>query len=785
MAIRSLLLLSLLTACSGDSDPGPKKKKKKGAAVTTPSVILLTLDTTRADRLGSYGYQGGHTPNLDALAQRGVRFERTYSSIPLTTPAHSTMFTGLYPTRHGVHNNGDAILPDAAVTLAEVLKEKGYGTAASVSAFVTTRMWNLDQGFDDYFDTVEKNPSSRWAQERPANEVVDDAITWLDKKEPGPFLLWLHFYDPHEPYRPPEPWATKLKGRPYDGEIAFMDEQIGRLMDRVKAMNQPVGWVAVADHGEARENEHGETTHGMFLFDPTQRIPFIVTPPEPLSAPVVVSDLTVGNVDVMPTALGMLGIPTPEGLDGVDLSPYIKGGTVQREGVYMESYVNSTRFGFHPELALAEGPLKLMKTPNPRLFDVVADPGEQTNLYASRKADADRLAASFDVIAARGPVLSQAADLAPEVIQQLEALGYVGAGATSLKGLDSKIDGKDQIDMIRRLEGVRVKANNPATLAEAEQIYRDILKELPDLGEARMGLARLLQRNGRAEEAEGVLREALKLEPSSTVLHLNLASCLMQLQRFEEAMAEFNAILALVPTDPQGRQGVVMALTRLNRNQEGLDKAMEWLKESPDEASLQAQAGLLMTRLNRESEAEPYLLGSLSDKVPRPIVHELLARYATQRGDVKGMVTHLQAELEILPSNYRARRALATWYMQNKQWDDAAAELQILVEQRATDHAARVSWAQALFNAAAYEEAQKVLTPAIEAAPNYPEGLLLQANLLAKQGKREEGAVLAKKAQELKSNQKGEPVNLDSTDDLEAPVLLAPPPATPAPPATP
>jgi predicted Zn-dependent protease len=498
----------------------------------------------------------------------------------------------------------------------------------------------------------------------------------------------------------------------------------------------------------------------------------------------VVSDLTVGNVDVMPTALGMLGISTPEGLDGVDLSPYIKGGTVTREGVYMESYVNSTRFGFHPELALAHGPLKLMKTPNPRLFDVVADPGETTNLYASRKADADRLAASFDEIAARGPVLSQAADLAPEVIQQLEALGYVGAGATSLKGLDSKIDGKDQIDMIRRLEGVRVKANNPATLAEAEQIYRDILRELPDLGEARMGLARLLQRNGRAEEAEGVLREALKLEPSSTVLHLNLASCLMQLQRYEEAMAEFNAILALVPTDPQGRQGVVMALTRLNRNQEGLDKALEWLKESPGEASLQGQAGLLMTRLNRESEAEPYLLGSLSDKVPRPIVHELLARYATQRGDAKGMVTHLQAELEILPSNYRARRALATWYMQNKQWDDAAAELQMLVELRTQDHAARVSWAQALFNAAAYEEAQKVLTPAIEAAPNNPEGLLLQANLLAKQGKREEGAVLAKKAQELKSKQKGEPVNLDSTDDLEAPVLLAPP-ATPATPATP
>jgi predicted Zn-dependent protease len=170
--------------------------------------------------------------------------------------------------------------------------------------------------------------------------------------------------------------------------------------------------------------------------------------------------------------------------------------------------------------------------------------------------------------------------------------------------------------------------------------------------------------------------------------------------------------------------------------------------------------------------------------VPRPIVHELLARYATQRGDAKGMVTHLQAELEILPSNYRARRALATWYMQNKQWDDAAAELQMLVELRTQDHAARVSWAQALFNAAAYEEAQKVLTPAIEAAPNNPEGLLLQANLLAKQGKREEGAVLAKKAQELKSKQKGEPVNLDSTDDLEAPVLLAPP-ATPATPATP
>ena len=308
--------------------PAPAEPARKLA--TGPSLVIVTLDTTRADHMGAYGYEKAKTPVFDSLASQGVRFERAYATTPLTTPSHASMFTGLYPPRHGIRNNGDAILADSFQTLAETLQAQGYQTAASVSAFVTTRVWNLDQGFDVYFDQVHQAaPGARWGQERPAGEVVDDLVKWLDEgRDPkGAFVLWAHFYDAHHPYKPPEGF-TEGFDMPYDGEIAYVDSQLGRLKQKVDAAAGPEGanWIVLADHGEAFDKQHGEVTHGLFVFDPTMRVPFVLRPAQPLAAPVVMKEPTVGGVDLTPTALGMLGLPVPEGLDGVDLWGWAASG---------------------------------------------------------------------------------------------------------------------------------------------------------------------------------------------------------------------------------------------------------------------------------------------------------------------------------------------------------------------------------------------------------------------------------------------------------------------------
>ncbi|MEY3213145.1 MAG: hypothetical protein RIT28_3626 [Pseudomonadota bacterium] len=746
-----MLILSLTTlmGCGLFSDdPAPEAVKPKAR----PSLVLVTLDTTRADRLGAYGYAQAHTPNLDKLAQEGAIFDRAYAVVPLTTPSHSSMLTGLYPTRHGVRTNGDATLPQGLTTLAELLKGEGYRTAASVSAFVTTRMWGLDQGFDAYFDSipVKEDARARWGQERAADAVMADAIQWVREGGDEPFFLWVHLYDVHEPYAPPAEWAEKLKGRPYDGEIAFVDDQIGRLRAAVEAKAPGnVAWIAVADHGEALGDHDKEKSHGLFLYDSTMRIPFIVRPAEALPAPVVVKNVTVSNVDVMPTALGLLGLAAPKDIDGADLTPAVRGEAMARSAVYMESLTASQRFGYHPEVAVAEGSLKLMDTPNPRLFDLSVDPHENTNLVASRPDDVKRLQAVSEAILSATVARDVGGGVPAEVVEQLAALGYIGAGAAIDPKFDSTVDAKDKQSTIDALEKARVLSQRPETFAEAEALYREILKAEPQLGEARLSLAMTLERRGKPDEAIGLLREAVRLTPDSTVLHTNLAAMLARQGRFDEALIEMEAALALVPQDAQTRVGVMRMLAAQKRHEDALARGQAWLAEGGNQPGVQGMVGLLLAQQGRVEEAEPLLKASLSDGQPQPRVHEMLARIATRKGDAAAVEPHLRAELDRYPMNHAARWAQANILMERKSWDEAAAEYRFMAEADAEQHNARVMWAQAVFNTADYEQAAQILAPTLAAQPKNPRAMMLHANILAKTGKKEQGEPIAKEAQAL------------------------------------
>lgn len=692
----------LLLACA--SDPAPSEPVRR------PNLVLVTLDTTRADRLGAYGYEGAETPSFDALAGEGVRFERAYSPVPLTIPAHSSLFTGLYPPRHGVHDNGSAVLGDRFVTLAERLKSEGWATGASVGAFVTTRAWNLDQGFDAYFDAVQGK--GRWSRERRAEQVVDDALGWVDEQV-GPWFLWVHLYDAHEPYDAPEPWASRLP--PYDAEVAYADHHLGRLR---AAAPENTAWIVAADHGESL-GEHGEQSHGLLLYEGVMHVPLVVRGPDPGAARVV--DTPVSLVDVLPTALALLQVEVPEGLDGVDLSPSLSGAAVPARPLYLESWTAWLVYGFHPERAIVDGPWKWMATPSGRLFNVVEDPSESASRMGEVTLDGALL--TMDEVSATSLSLS------PEVRSQLDALGYLG-------GVDQpwrEVDVKDRLDDVKALQ-----QRGP----EREQRLLALLERDPDLLAAKAQLARLYSQSGRHAEALALYEG---MGSDNAVTHLAHARALAAAGRTDEAIALFEAVLERVPEDQPARSGLVETLVAAGQSEQALVLAEGWYLADPSLASA-ASLGLLKARGGRLNEAEGLLKASLEDGVPRPRVHLVLARIEDLNGDSDAVVAHIEAELAWFPESPEAHVLLGRAHMALKDWEAAEAAFSRVVELHPEDVEAHRGAAQAAFNSEDYTGCERHLAGAVALAPDDAEVLLLLANLQDKQGKPLEAAATFERA---------------------------------------
>ncbi|HEY0556959.1 MAG TPA: sulfatase, partial [Thermoanaerobaculia bacterium] len=337
-----------------------------------PNLVLITMDTTRADHLGAWGYPYAHTPNLDALAARGTRFVRCDTAAPITLPSHASILTGLFPPRHGVRDNGTFVLSPKVETLAERLAARGYDTAAVVSAVVLARRQGLDQGFRVYDDDL----GAGYTQGSLVSERTADATTAAALKAmaglKAPFFLWVHYYDPHEEYRPPTRFADAARGpsRLYDGEIAFMDEQIGELLKRLPAGTDVL---AVGDHGEML-GEHGEATHGLLLYKAARRVPLLFAGPDVPAGRV--SDCLVRTVDIAPTLLGLAGAPVGKlGLDGRGLLPLAAGKDCSRE-TYTESFLPFFAYKWYPLRSLGDDRFLYMKAPKSSLYDLAGDPGE-------------------------------------------------------------------------------------------------------------------------------------------------------------------------------------------------------------------------------------------------------------------------------------------------------------------------------------------------------------------------------------------------------------------------
>jgi choline-sulfatase len=581
----------LLAACSRGAGPG-----------TPRNLVLITLDTVRADHLGCYGDVAAETPALDRLAREGVRFAQASSAVPLTLPSHSSILSGLVPPHHGLRNNGAGVFPEGTATLATVLQAQGWRTGAFVGAFVLDHRFGLARGFDVYDDDIERDPSvgESLEAERPGSVVMDRALAWLngahetggETKGPArPFFLWVHLYDAHAPYTPPSPWRERHPGRPYDGEIAAVDAQVGRLMAELERRGLAAGTVVAvaADHGEGL-GEHGELTHGLLLYEPTLRVPLLVRAPGVAAGQVV--ETPVSLVDVAPTLAGLLGtrLPAPAAgrLDGNDLSAALRAG---REPAPADLYAETQYpavFGWSPLAALRRRNLKYIAAPRPELYDLARDPGETKNVAAdaaTRTGFAARLA-TIEAGAVQAP-RGNAVDA--DARARLASLGYVSGtsgtasaapAARPAAGADAP-DPERLVDLFQRFERahnglqsgrpedagralaelsalVEADPRNPVfrgelarayrqrrDLEHALPLYRQAAADAPADPEAWYNLAAALQEAGRAGEAKTAIERAVHLDPGRPEAHNTLGIIHLAEGRPEEARREFEIASSL------------------------------------------------------------------------------------------------------------------------------------------------------------------------------------------------------------------------------------------------
>jgi arylsulfatase A-like enzyme len=587
VALAALLLMGVAALGSVGlriaRSPGATLELASGA-ITGYNVLLVTLDTLRSDRVGCYGYKGVETPALDALAAGGVRFANVVSPVPMTLPAHASILTGGYPSRHGVRDNGTYRLTDTHETLAERLKAQGYVTAAFIGAFVLDHRYGTAQGFDTYQDEFAPgSEGSRHQQlnpERRADEVVDSALAWFDGQRVArsghPYFVWVHLFDPHAPYMPPEPYRTRYARDPYDGEVAWTDHQVGRLLEALRARGalDRTLVVAVGDHGEGL-GDHGESTHSLLIYESAMSVPLLLYAPQSITRPVVVADRVVSLVDIVPTILDGLGLPAG-GYDGVSL---LRDAPENRV-LYMETLAPQLNHGWSALYGVRRGQLKYIQAPTPELYDLNADPREARNLASARPEDAATLADELALIANSMPESAAAAviEVDTEARRKLEALGYLGPGAAST---DAQATGPppDPKVMIGRFDADLRRASGLIAARRAEEaipLVQSLLARSPGDVSLWSLLSAAQAQAARPQEAIASRQRALTLQP-------NDAGSWVQLATLQEATGDLAGSAASLTEaerlEPElGSVCIVRAMQALHARR--YNEALEWAQEA-------------------------------------------------------------------------------------------------------------------------------------------------------------------------------------------------------------
>lgn len=638
------------------------------------NLLVVTLDTTRADRIGAYGDpRAAQTPVFDRLARDGVLFEQAMASAPLTLPSHASMFTGQFPPAHGLRDNGGFFLSPAAVTLAEELQGVGFRTGAFVGAFVLDAKWGLDQGFEHYADDFDLSSTrgrgmSLASVQRRADEVVDLALPWLEKVQDTRFFAWLHFYDPHTPYSPPEPYKSQYVGRPYEGEIAFTDAQLGRVVTFLeqRGILDKTIIAVLADHGESL-GEHQEGTHGFFIYESTTRTPFLIRAPFERTRGRRVLE-PVRSVDLMPTVLDLLGLPPARGsLSGVTLAPLMTGdGSELGLDAYAEAMYPLHHYGWSPLRALRAGRFKLIDAPRPELYDLEQDPGEQNNLFDERQALGVRMQGELRALQQRLTAVTADAppstSVDPEVRERLAALGYVGSFVATTSGKDSdRADPKDKIALFNLMTTARDRAKDAPdkSFDEVVALLRQVVATDPHVIDAWFNLGNEYFKAQRFDEAIVYFKRALELKPDYDLPLINMANSYRALGQDDAALAGYEHYLRVDPKNAWVHYQIGEIYLDRGELARAETRFQQALAIDQKVAAARNALGVVAFTRGDAVAAEQHIRRALADKPDVRLAHFNLGLIAESRGDSAGAARAYARELELHDQAYRAGFNLA------------------------------------------------------------------------------------------------------------------------------
>jgi arylsulfatase A-like enzyme/Tfp pilus assembly protein PilF len=623
-----------------------------GLAATPPNIVLVTVDTTRADSMGFMGSKRGLTPNLDTLARSSVVFTHAYSQAPFTAPSHATILTGTYPQFHQVSDFQIPLAKDLPFAPA-ILKAQGYHTAAFVGSIVLDPAQQLSVGYDRGFDHFDAGfhlggpGQDRYTTtQRRGSDVVARTLAWLKTREAGPFFVWVHLYDAHYPYDPPEPFLSRYKSQPYDGGIAYVDSVMGKLLDELRASGlfENTLIAVMSDHGEAL-GDHGEEFHGFFLYDATIQVPLLLKLPGQKFAGKRVEN-PVGLVDVLPTILQTVGVAVPQEVQGkslVDLMTESKSeppsaglGMVQRMAqassgdppLYAETEYGVRAYGWSAIRSLRSGKYLFIEAPRRELYDLSADPKAEHNMAAGSKAVADTLQNQLDDFRRKTSknVAAPIASADPEAQEKLAALGYTASNSESAANavLGSSADPKDKIDV----GNMMVHANFLLEVARDDQavlVLQKVIAKDPSMWivYAKLGVAE--SNLGNFAEAVKAKRKAVELMPGDVNLHYELGNTLMKARDFEGAIPELEIVTAKKPESWKTHMLLGIAYSRTERFPQAIKENEAVLTVLPEQFGTNLLLGQNLIRVGNPEAALPRLTKAASLRPQAPEPHEALA----------------------------------------------------------------------------------------------------------------------------------------------------------------
>src|SRR5438132_10097243 len=599
---------------------------------SAPNVVFITIDTLRADHLGCYGNKQVRTPNINALAADSTRFERAYTAVPVTLPSHTVIFTGTYPLLSGVHDFAANKLNPTQATLASVLKDNGYATAAVIGSAVLDSRFGLNRGFDFYYDHFDFNrleEANLDEMERPGNVVADEVLNWLGKNYQKRFFLWMHLYDPHYPYRPPAPYSQDYASRPYDGEIAFADAQVGRLLRflKGKGLYQSTLIVLSGDHGESL-GEHGEKTHGFFIYNATLNLPLIIHLPRDMHARTVQN--LVNFADIMPTVLAALNIQLPAHVQGQSLLPIISPKKEDNaRSLYAETFLPRLHFNWSELRGVETETYHFIDAPKSELYDLRKDSGETHNLFAEKKAVTEemrvRLAKLIQQYTA-GQELAEKTGLDPVLMERLKSLGYAGFSGGSNSGANSHAlpDPKDRI--------------------QTYELFSDAMAD---------------SQHGQYAESIEKLNAALKTDPDSVPGHYLQGLNYYRTREFPKSVAELERVLQPSPDYALAAIQLGLAYARNGDFDKSISMLQRALELDPTNFDAAYNAGVAYLQKKMVPEAAAAFRKSLEIAPDYALAHRSLGEVLLYQGQTENALIELHRAAELAPDDQRTQLALA------------------------------------------------------------------------------------------------------------------------------